>query len=169
MPLSPSLKQGSAKNKTIIFLQLPEADKILDKPVEEMTDQEMWALFFRHMSDKRHREKLKAIIERKEGIRMAANVLFEVSQDEQARIQYENELIAELDTNSRIHEAVKEGIAIGEERGEERGIGIGIGIGVEGTLRVFKALEAQVPVDEIAAAYKLSREQIEQIRSTLGL
>ena len=84
---------------------------------------------------------------------MAANVLFEVSQDEKARIQYENELIAELDTNSRIHEAREEGI----------------GIGVEGTLRVFNALKAQVPVDEIAAAHKLSREQIEQIRSALGL
>ena len=32
-------------DQTIIFLQLPEANKILDKPVETMTDQEMWALF----------------------------------------------------------------------------------------------------------------------------
>ena len=121
------------------------------------------------MPDKGYREKLKAIIERKEGIRMAANVLFEVSQDEKARIQYENELIADLDERSRISDAMEEGIAIGEERGIAIGREEGFGIGVDTTLRVLNALKAQVPVNEIAAVYKLSHEQIENIRSTLEL
>ena len=108
------------------------------------------------MPDKWYREKLNAIIERKEGIRMAANILFEVSQDEKARIQYENELIADLDERSRISDAMEEGR-------EE-----GIDIGFDTALRVADALKAQVPADEIAAIYKLSHEKIESVRSMFG-
>ena len=148
-------------DQTILFIQLPEADKILAKPVEAMTALEMWAVFFRHVSDKSKRDKLEAIMKRKEEIGMAASVLYEISQDEKTRIQYENELIAELDVRSWISDAREEGLTIGEERG--------IAIGVETTLLIVNALKAQIPVDEIAAKYSLPLEQIERIQSTVGL
>jgi predicted transposase/invertase (TIGR01784 family) len=174
-------------DETIIFIQLPEADKILSKPVETMTDEEMWAIFFRYMSDKNKREKLQAIMERKEGIKMAANVLHEISQDEKIRIQYENELLAELDTRSRISDAwedgleagtekgiaigTEKGIAIGTEIGTEKGIAIGtekgITIGFESALLVIDALKAQISVDEIASKYNLPVWQIVKIQSSL--
>ena len=180
-------KNGKAltDDQTILFIQLPEADNILTKPVEAMTALEMWAVFFRHASDQSKRDKLEAIIKRKEEIGMAASVLYEISQDEKTRIQYENELLAELDARSWISDAREEGIAIGEERGEKRGIAIGeergekrgiaigqergIAIGVETTLLVIDALKAQIPIDEIAAKYSLPHEQIKRIQSTIGI
>ena len=89
------------------------------------------------------------------------NPFMEVSEEEKARIRYENELIADLDERSRISDAMEEG----RDEGREEGIAIGI----NATLRAASALKAQVPVDEIAAECKLSHEQIERIRSTLGL
>ena len=112
---------------------------------------------------------LNRITERNEGIRMASEILFELSQDKEVRIQYERELLACLKEDERILDTFEEGREEGIAIGEERGIGIGIGIGVDTTLRVINALKAQVPVDEIANVYKLSHEKIESIRSTLGL
>jgi predicted transposase/invertase (TIGR01784 family) len=187
-------KKGSdlTDDETIIFIQLPEADKILDKPVEAMTEQEKWALFFRYISDNSKRDKLEAIIERKEGIKMAANVLFEISQDEKTRIQYENELLAELDTNSWISDAWEDGLEVGTEKGiaigTEKGIAIGkeegivigkeegivigkeegVAIGFESALLIIDALKAQIPVDEIASKYNLPVEQVVRIQTTMG-
>jgi predicted transposase/invertase (TIGR01784 family) len=140
-------------DETILFIQLPEVDKILEKPVETMTSQEMWAMFFRYMPDKSKRDKLNEIIERKEGIKMGANVLLEISQDEKARIQYENELLAELDARSWVSDAWEEGR-------EE---------GIKATLLIIDALKAQTPIDEIMAKYHISIEQIARIQSSLDL
>ena len=157
-------------DETILFIQLPEVDKILDKPVETMTPHEMWSIFFRYISDKSKRNKLEEIIDRKEGIKMAMDVLYEISQDEKIRIQYENELIYELDVRSRISEGREEGRAEGIAIGTEKGIAIGTEKGrAEGfntALLVYNALKAQVPVDEIAIRYGLPIEQIESIKST---
>jgi predicted transposase/invertase (TIGR01784 family) len=48
-------------------------------------------------------------------------VLFEISQDEKTRIQYENELIADLDSRSWISDAWEEGMEAGMEKGIEKG------------------------------------------------
>ena len=97
-------------DETIIFLELPKIEKIINKPIEKMTNLEMWTLFFRYVTDESKREILNSIISRKDGINMAAMILYEISGDEQERIRYENALIAELDHNSDIYAA--------EERGE---------------------------------------------------
>jgi predicted transposase/invertase (TIGR01784 family) len=125
------------------------------------TDQEMWAIFFRYMSDKDKSEKLKAIIDRKEGIKMAANVLYEISQDEKARIQYENELIADLDTRSWVSDAWEEGM----EAGTEKGIAIGIAIGTEkGKEEMARNLIASgISPDIIAKSAGLPLERIQSL------
>ena len=118
-------------DETILFIQLPESDKVLDKPMDALTPQEMWAIFFRNISDKNMRDKLQAITDRKEGIRMAVDVLCEISQDEKTRIQYENELLAELDTRSWISDAWEDGVEVGTEKGIVIGTERGIVIGTE--------------------------------------
>jgi len=166
-------------DETILFIQLPKVDEILNKPVETLTPEEMWGIFFRHISDKSKREKLNAIIERKEGIKMATDVLYEISQDEEARIQYLNELLADLDARSWVSDAweegKEEGIVIGKEEGivegivigKEEGIIIGKEEGIGVTLQVISALMAHTPIYEIAAKYNISIEQIERIQATL--
>ena len=102
---------------------------------------------------------------------MAANILCEISQDEKARIQYENELLAELDVRSRISDARKEGREIGIKIGKEIGKGIVIGKeeGINATLQVISALMAHTPIDEIAVKYNMSVEQIERIKETITM
>ena len=95
-------------------------------------------------------------MDRKEGIKMATDVLYEISQDEKARIQYENELIYELDVRSRISE--------GREEGREEGIAIGLNT----ALQIFDALKVQIPVEEIAVRHNLPIKEIERIKSTFS-
>jgi len=149
-------------DETILFIQLPEVDKILDKPVETMTGQEMWAIFFRYMSDKSKRKTLNTIIERKEGIKMAAKVLYEISQDEQARIQYENELLADLDVRSWVSDALEDGykggFEDGLEKGIEKGIEKGLEKGIEKTARAM--LKIGMEIELISQITGLSIEEI---------
>jgi predicted transposase/invertase (TIGR01784 family) len=176
-------------DETILFIQLPEVDKILDKSVGSMSAQEMWAIFFRYMADKSKRDKLNEIIGRKEGIKMAANMLYEISQDEQARIQYENELLADLDVRSWVSDALEDGYKDGFENGFNDGKKNGILKGklegkiegkkegkkegrIEGidtTLLIIDALNIQTSIEEIAAMYQIPIEQIARIQSALGL
>ncbi|MCL2096051.1 MAG: Rpn family recombination-promoting nuclease/putative transposase [Oscillospiraceae bacterium] len=95
--------------KTIIFLDLSKLGDILDKSVDEMTNVEMWAIFFKYVTDESKQDILNEILERKEGVKMARNILIEVSKDEEARAYYESELIFELDQRGKINQAKREG------------------------------------------------------------
>ena len=63
----------------------------------------------------------------------------------------------------------EEGIEKGRVEGIEKGIEKGREEGLTNTLLVINALIAQTPVDEIAAMYHMTVEQISQIRSSLLL
>jgi predicted transposase/invertase (TIGR01784 family) len=99
---------------TIMFIELPKIDRILDKPVSEMTNLEMWTIFFRYVTDKSKRKMLNQIINRKDGIKMATSVLNEISRDEQERAQYESELIYAMDVQSGMNRSRREGLEEGK-------------------------------------------------------
>ena len=123
--------------ETIIFLDLTKIEAVLEKTVDEMTDVEMWSVFFKHIADTGNQEAiatimaqkegankmrsiqetLNKIIERKEGIKMAKSILLEVSADEAARAYYDSELMFELDQRGRMREAREEGEQIGRIEG----------------------------------------------------
>ena len=109
----------------IITMELSKLDKVVEKPVEEMSPAEHWGVFFRYLTDKAKRCKINGIIELEEGIAMASEVLMTISRDEIERARLMSELKYELDTQSRITHAKREGIQIGEQRGiqigEQRG------------------------------------------------
>ncbi|MDR2477987.1 MAG: hypothetical protein LBD48_01595 [Treponema sp.] len=50
---------------------------IVEKPVQEMTEAEQWAVFFRYVTDKSKRQKINEIISHNEGIAMVAGILLE--------------------------------------------------------------------------------------------
>ncbi|GMO48043.1 MAG: hypothetical protein Ta2G_03640 [Termitinemataceae bacterium] len=50
----------------IITIELKKLDKIIEKPVEEMTEQECWAVFFRYITDTQKRQKINQILESQE-------------------------------------------------------------------------------------------------------
>jgi predicted transposase/invertase (TIGR01784 family) len=155
--------------ETILFVNLPWVDSILAKPVEELTGSEMWALFLRYITDSSKRALMETIIKKEEGIEMAASILYEISQDEATRIQYENELLGELDARSWAHDAWQEGREEGREEGRQEGREEGVEIGLGTAMRIMQDLHEHLPVGEIAARHHLPIEKIEEIQAALTL
>jgi predicted transposase/invertase (TIGR01784 family) len=138
-------------DETIIFMELPKIDKLLEKPVGEMTDAEMWAIFFRYVTDKSKRDILNKIIDREEGIKMAVNVLDEISRSEEERIQYENELIFDLDVRSNLDWAKREAKREGK---------------LERNLEIAKKLLIRgLPIEQISEDIGLSIEEIQKLKT----
>jgi predicted transposase/invertase (TIGR01784 family) len=92
-------KQGEplTDDQTIIFIELSKIDGLLDVPVDNLNDVDMWAIFLRYASERNKRNVINQILNRKEGIHMAAQILEEISKDELERMIYEDQLLYEAD------------------------------------------------------------------------
>jgi predicted transposase/invertase (TIGR01784 family) len=114
-------RQGNdlTDDKTIVFLDLSKIESVLTKPVDEMTNVEKWSIFFKYVTDDSKKKLLEEILEREAGIKMATNILLEVSKDEETRAYYESELIFELDQRGRFNQAKREGREEGKREGRE--------------------------------------------------
>jgi len=93
----------------IITLELSKLGKIVKKPIEEISVQERWAIFFKYLTDKSKRKEINKIIELEDGIAMASEVLINISKDEKERFRLMSEYKYELDTQSRLVTAKREG------------------------------------------------------------
>jgi predicted transposase/invertase (TIGR01784 family) len=158
-------RQGNdlTDDETIIFLDLSKIDDVLKKSVDEMTNVEKWAIFFKYVSDDSKRDILNKILEREEGIRMATNILLQVSKDEEARAYYESELRFQLDQNSRYNHAIREGKRVGKLEGKLEGIAEGE---ISGTLKeklatALRLLDMGLSMEQAVTATKLSEEDIQ--------
>ncbi|MCL2130606.1 MAG: Rpn family recombination-promoting nuclease/putative transposase [Treponema sp.] len=105
------LEQGVRLNgrSRIITLELSKLEKVVEKPVNKMNEKESWAVYFRYLTDKGKRYKINEILEHKEGIAMASEVLIHISRDEIEQARLESELKYELDTQSNLSWAKREG------------------------------------------------------------
>ena len=93
----------------IITLELSKLEKTVEKPIEEMSLQESWAVYFGYLTDREKRMKINDILKREEGIAMASEVLINVTKDEIERARLLSELKYELDTQSNLSWAKREG------------------------------------------------------------
>jgi hypothetical protein len=96
----------------MIVIELSKLDDVLKKPVEEMTSLEMWAIFFRYVQDVKYRELINRIIEQKEEVGMAAELLMDISKDQEERARFMSRRKFETDLTSNLLTA--------EARGEKR-------------------------------------------------
>ncbi|MDR2575495.1 MAG: Rpn family recombination-promoting nuclease/putative transposase [Treponema sp.] len=97
----------------IITVELVKTEPVADKPVEKMTNAELWAVFFQYLTDEEKRGKITEIINREEGIAMAVETLVNITQDE---IEYErmtNLIKSQLDYQSGMVDAERKGRAEG--------------------------------------------------------
>ena len=93
----------------IITVELVKTEPAAGKAVEEMTNAELWAVFFQYLTDGEKRGKIIEIINREEGIAMAVDTLVNITQDE---IEYErmsNLIKSQLDYQSGMVEAERKG------------------------------------------------------------
>jgi predicted transposase/invertase (TIGR01784 family) len=138
-------------------LDLSKVENVLKKDVEDMTDIEAWAVFFKYVTDEDKQEILNKILERREAVKMAKNILMQVSADEEARAYYESELIFELDQRGRFRVAKEEGIAEGITKGK-----------AEAQIEIAKKmLLKNKSIDEIMEFTGLTEEEIRKIQDTL--
>jgi predicted transposase/invertase (TIGR01784 family) len=105
----------------IITLELAKLEKVVEKPTEEMTGKEHWAVYFRYVTDKSKRGKINEIMEQEEGIAMASEVLMKISRDEEERARLLSEYKYQLDMQSKLVHAKRMGIQEGMQKGEQKG------------------------------------------------
>jgi len=107
----------------IITVELLKTKPIVDKPVEEMTTAELWAVFFEYLTDEEKRAKMIEIINREEGIAMAVETLSNITQDQVEYARMCNLIKSQLDYQCGMVEArrdgIEEGMGIGMEKGKE--------------------------------------------------
>jgi predicted transposase/invertase (TIGR01784 family) len=145
-----------------IYVELNKLGGIIKKPVNDMTDLEKWALFFKYANIPEHRETINEIIQSKEALQMAGSLLMSVSKDEHERAVNRSRRMYQTDMQSNL--------ATVEDRGEQRGIQIGEQRGIQigeqrGEQRKAFAMARNMiadgePVEKIARYTGLTREEI---------
>jgi predicted transposase/invertase (TIGR01784 family) len=129
----------------VIYLELSKLDEILEKPVTDMTDLEKWAVFFKYANVPTCRKIVNKIIESKEVLQMAGELLISVSQDEHERAVNRSRRMYQTDLQSDM--------ATAEDNGELRG-----------RLAVARNLmKRNRPIDEIIEDTGLTREEVEKL------
>jgi len=113
--------QVSLNGRTrIISLELSKLERIVEKPVGEMSKSEQWAVFFEYLTHKEKRSRINEIVALEEGIAMASSVLVKVSKDEEERARIQRQEKTEMDWASYMAEAKEEGLQKGIEKGQEK-------------------------------------------------
>ena len=103
-----------------IFVELSKLEEILKKPVNDMSNLEKLALFFQYASIPKHRETVNSVIESEEVLRVAADLLMNISQDERERAIFLSRRKYQSDLDSNILTAEARGEARGEARERRR-------------------------------------------------
>ena len=145
----------------VIYVELSKLEQIVEKPVKEMTDMEKWAVFFQYASERRCRKTVNEIIESKEALQMAGELLMSVSQDERERAVYRSRKMYQSDLQSDMATAEDRGRAEGRAEGRVEGRAEGEFLKA---LAVAKNMIADgEPIDRIMKYSGLTREEVENL------
>ena len=144
----------------VIYVELSKLNEIIKKSVDDMTDLEKWAVFFRYADIPEYREAVNRIIASKEALQMAGNLLMSVSKDELERAVFRSRRMYQSDLDSNIATAERRG----EIRGEIRG-------NIEGEQRKALAIAVNMlkrnrAIDEIIEDTGLTREEVEKLHTS---
>ena len=133
-----------------VFVDLTKLNDVIKKPTEQMTDMEMFSVFLQYADNPDYRDIVNKVIEIKEEISVAAEVLMSVSKDENEWAILRSRRIAEKDYESNILTAKRVGRT--EGRKEER-------FAIARNL-----ITMNLPIEQIVNATGLTREEVEQSR-----
>ena len=97
----------------VVYLELSKLQKIMEKPVEDMTDLEKWTVFFQYAGEPTHREMVNEVIASKGVLQMARDFLMSINQDERERAVFRRHRMYQTDLESDL--------ATAEDRGARRG------------------------------------------------
>ena len=97
----------------VVYVELSKLQETIKKSVDDMTDLEKWAVFFRYASEPTYRETVNEVIASKEVLQMAGNRLMSISQDERERAVFRSRRMYQTDLQSDL--------ATAEDRGRHTG------------------------------------------------
>ena len=141
----------------VFYVELSKLKELLKKPVEAMADLEKWAIFFRYANDSKCREKVNEVIQSKEVLQMAGEVLMSISQDERERAMFRSRRMYQTDLQSNLATAEDRGRRIGRQEGRQEGL-------QEGMVKFARMmLSAGEPVEKIMSYTGLTRQEITQL------
>lgn len=157
----------------IIYIELNKLWNVLKKPVDDMTDLEKWSIFFKYANKRRYRRIVNRVIESKEELQMAGELLMNISKDERERAvlrsrrMYQTDLQSDLATaedrgeRRGMHKGRQEGMRKGRQEGMRKGRQEGMR---KSTLEFARALKADnVPIEKIIQYTGLSKNEIEDL------
>ena len=128
----------------IIFVELTKLSNLIKKPIETMTGEEIWSLFFAYGSDPKYRELINEIMEVRREIKMAVELLQSISKDEIERARFRSRRMFRMDMEHNL-------IAAQDER----------------AMTIAKnALRKNMSIDDIMEITELTREEIESLNAT---
>jgi predicted transposase/invertase (TIGR01784 family) len=113
----PDTRTALGGKTRIITVELAKTKPIADKPVETMTNAELWAVFFEYLTDSEKRAKILQIINHEEGIAMALETLVTITQDEREYAFQTSLLKGELDWQNDMAYARESGLEEGRAEG----------------------------------------------------
>ena len=129
----------------IIFVELTKLSGVIKKPVEVMTGEELWSVFFAYGSAPKHRDLINEIMEARREIKMAVELLQSISKDEIERARFRSRRMFRMDMEHNLITVRDEGVS-------------------EGIIAVAKKLiQRNRPIDEIIEDTGLTREEIENL------
>lgn len=133
---------------SIIYVELPKIKDIFIKPVDDMTEDERWAVFVEYVSDEKFKTKASEFTNRKE-FKLAMENLFHISRSDRERSAYISHLKYMMDTAQDLHDSREEGI-------------------LEGLIRVAKnLLQRGLSIEQVAADTNLPLSEIESLKANL--
>jgi predicted transposase/invertase (TIGR01784 family) len=103
----------------ILTVELSKTDKLVEKPVIEMTHKEMWACYFRYFTDESKAAVLQEILKREETISMAEQAVKGFTQEQLEYMQETARLGNIMYWNSLQEDREEEAEMRGEERGRK--------------------------------------------------
>jgi len=127
----------------IIFVELSKLGDVIRKPVENMTGEEIWSVFFAHASDPKYSELLNKLIRARSEVKMATELLQTISKDEIERAHFRSRRMFQMDME---HDR----LATRDERSMEI---------------ARNALDMNMSLDTIIKLTGLTREEVEGLRA----
>lgn len=94
----------------MIYVELSKLQDIMKKSIKDMSSLDKWALFFQYASNPNYRENLNEVIDSKEELQMAGNLLMSISQDEHERAVFRSRRMYESDLASNLATAEDRGV-----------------------------------------------------------
>ena len=108
----------------VIFIELSKLNEVLKKPVEQMTDMERFSVFLRYAENPDYREIVNKVIESREGLTVAGELLMNISKDERERAIFRSRRIAKADQESNMAQAVLNAERSATERADAKWQGV---------------------------------------------